>query len=503
LARLNLFFNLRAGIFAILLACLGGLHPSAQAINLHALYTASCHREIGVILGVTPRKIMLLNLSGKIIGIERFEIISYATYPLDVVPIQKVENPAEMPLVRIMTAQRGELVELIRGWPVDFSQDKVAFLTLRGSERLIERRSIWKVEYERELTELKLEGRDSSNYNFVHPYAFSGCPQSQGKKLTQVFPQQLMSDPVAIKRELDRLIVGHDEIQRYERDQQFYPVPEVYGNETSLGMWLVSSSRYGASRNRQNNFTPLLVNEYSSGPFGFQREFKTGAGPIPMSIHEEPQTQVFYRMKADYFHFSAMVDPGLLLVGQRYRWESNDLDNVDIRANDTAIVEAGFDYGRMAFEFHLGGATNLGARHGDLFNRGTLAVPKIGLRYQSRTWMLNVFGGSGSRSESKISILRANLEIQERKSRRFLISLIQRGMSFDGPDSRTPTTTFQVRGKSQTFAAYGYWRYRTRYWIGLMAALEKFDVEASGGGLPEKSDSMVVPKVGALMSLSF
>jgi len=473
--------------------------PAAQAINLHALYTASCTRQIGIILNVTPRKIFLLNLEGEIVPIERFEVISYATYPLDVVPMTKVSNPQVVPLVRIMTFQKGELVELIRGWPVDFSSDKIAFLSLKGSERLIERRSIWRVEFESELKNVQFESQVQSAYDFVHPYAFSSCQSEAKGKAIKVFPQQLLSDPVAIKREMDRLIVGHSEVKDYESDQQFYPVPEVYGNETTLGLWLTEPSRYGASKNRQNNFTPFLVTEYSGGPFGFQREFRTGAGPILMGLHEEPQTQIFYRMKADYFHLSAFADPGLLLVGSKYKWFAADMNDTDIRVNDVTLLEFGFDYGAFALELHFGGSANMGARSGGFFNRSSLGTSKFGMRYQAKIWTLNVFGGTGSGDDAKLSIFRVNFEVMARKFRKFAFSFIQRTAKYDGEDQIT-NAPFAVEGNSQTFAAYGYWRVKSRYWTGAMLALENLDVTDNGrtGGY-----KATIPKFGALVSLSF
>ena len=496
MAPLNLFFKRLALLIALLAA-----GPAAHAINLHALYTASCTREIGIILDVSPRQISLLNLKGEIVSVERFEVISYATYPLDVVPIPKVNNPQVVPLVRIMTFQKGELVELLRGWPVDFSRDKIAFLSLHGSERLIERRSIWRVVFERELKDVHFAGQVNNSYEFVHPYAFSSCQaeNKDNKKSIKVYPQQLLSDPVAIKREMDRLIEGHHEVKNYESDQQFYPVPEVYGNETTLGMWLAEPSRYGASKHRQNNFTPFLTNEFSGGPFGFQSEFKSGAGPILMGVHEEPQTQIYYRMKADYFHFSAMGDPGLLLVGSKYKWFAEDMNDTDIRANDSTLLEFGFDYGRFAFEFHMGGATNVGARSDNFFARETISIPKIGLRYQTRTWTLNIFNGSGSGGHASLNIFRANLEMASVKFRRFVFSFINRTIGFEGPDIMA-NTPFQVTGESQTFAAYGYWRVKSRYWTGAMLAVENLDVTDNGRTSGHKE---IVPKFGALVSLSF
>jgi hypothetical protein len=500
LVHWNLFFN----FFALALTI--GFSPrEAQAINLHALYTASCQREVGIVLDVSPRQVFLLNLRGDIVPVERFEIIYFATYPLDIVPMTAVNNPSLVPLVEIKTWQKGNLAPLVRGWPVDFSKDKIAFLSLRGSEVVIDRSSIWKVEFDKEAASAQFTARPQNRYEFAHPYAFSGCKVTEtvagNGRAVKVFPQQLISDPVAIKRELDRLVDGHAVVKRYEKDQQFYAVPEIYSNETSLGLWFSSANRYGASGNRKNNFTPLLENRVSDGPFRFQSYFATGSGPLLSSIHEENQTQAYYRMKADYFHFSAMVDPNLLLVGGKYKWFSSDLDNRDIRVVESAYVEFGFDYGRWALEFGVGGAANMGARSDDYFARQSLSIPRLGIRYQRPTWSLHLFRGHGESGGGDISVLRANMEFTSGKDQRYVLSLISKDALYSGESgAETHYANFKVEGKSQTAAAYAYFRFRTRYWFGISLAAEKLDVDSS---VSTTTESKLKPKGATYLSLSF
>lgn len=489
--------------------CLLGLllvvRPAA-AIHVHALYTASCQREIGIVLDVGPRRLQLLNLEGKIVEVERFEVIYYASFSLDIVPMRRVVNPEKVPFVEVKTFQDGELRTLVRGWPVDFNRDKISFLTLRGSEIVVDRTSIWQIDYVRGSEDLEFTARTVANPEFVHPYAFNSCPSgtTAGGKGTRVYPQTLLSDPVAIKREFDRLDQGHQEIRRYVSAQQFYPVPEVYKNATSLGLWLSSQSRYGASSSRDNNFTPFLVNEFSGGPFGFQSIFTSGSGPIPQSIHEEAQTQVYYRMKADYFHFSAMVDPGLLLVGKRYKWAPNDLGATDMRAVESAFVEFGFDYGKFALELYLGGAVEIAARFGDSFNRNTIPLPRLGLRWQSYTWMLDLMGGAADKDGYKVGLFRANIEWQPSTKRRFLFSVISRDMRFGGEDQNDEAThlPFTAASKGVTGAAYGFWRVHTRYWLGAFLAVERAELSGAQGANAD-ARSLTIPKGGGLVSLSF
>jgi hypothetical protein len=481
------------------------LSPLAQAIQLRALYTASCQREVGIVLNVTPRQISLLNLQGKIVNIERFEVIYYATFLVDTVPIEEVKNASIVPMIAIKTYEDGGLVTLVRGWPVDFNKEKVAFLTLRGSEVMIDRSSIWGLDYEREHEEIRFQAHSKMDYRFAHPYAFASC-EEKNKRANSVLvnPQQILNDPISIKRELDRLAEGHAQMLRYISDQQFYPVPEVYKNETQLGLWLMGGARYGASHNRTNNFTPYLVNQFSSGPFGFQSEFKTGSGPLPQSIHEETQEQIYFRMKADYFHFTAMVDPNLLLVGTKYNWSQDELSNDDIRANESAMMELGFDYGKFAFEFYPGGALNMAAKHGSYFQQKAAAITRAGIRWQGYKWLLNVIVGGGSRSDSghfTNSLLRVNVEWTPGPAQRYQVSFIARKLHADAQDALT-SSPFEVESTSTTFAGYGYFRFKRRYWAGVLAALEHVKTSSGISSLTDSS-TKIYPKLGGLISLSF
>lgn len=504
--RLNLFFRLcTSALIALCILCCG----RAGAVNIHALYTAACQREIGIILDVSNRQVKILNLDGHIATVERYGVIYFATYPLDVIPVGEVRNPNEVPLVEVKTWEDGGLATLVRGWPVDFSQDKISFLDLRGSEVVIDRTSIWKVNFDLEPGAVKFIKPPAQKYDFIHPYAFNSCPDSAaGRGVVKVYPQEVLSDSITIKREFDRLAAGHEQVRRYESAQQFYAIPEVYGNETSLGMWLEAGDRYGASQNRKNNFTPLLTNQFSSGPFGFQSEFRSGSGPLEHSFHEESQTQAYYRLKADYFHFTGMVDPNLLLVGSKYNWSKADLDLHDIRANESASLEFGFDYGHFAVEFGLGGAVNAGARVADLFHQETISISSVGLRYQNHSWLFDVFGGSTSQRGFDLGFTRANMQWSDH-NRRFMLSLIQRSIAFSGIDTdawgatgNMTASTFATKANSYTAAAWGYWRFKTRYWFGLMAGLESTALQFGSPDL-SSSENHLYPKGGGMISLTF
>jgi hypothetical protein len=208
-------------------------------------------------------------------------------------------------------------------------------------------------------------------------------------------------------------------------------------------------------------------------------------------------------MKADYFHFSGMVDPSLLLVGTKYKWSEVDLNATDMRANESAFVEFGFDYGKIALELFLGGATNIAGRYDSLFATTTTSLPRFGIRYQGFTWMFDLFGGAADSSGYKLSLVRANFQWTPSRNNRFMVSLIHRNMSFTGQADNDDThPTFSTDSKSNTAALYGYWRIKTRYWAGLFTSIEQNDLSGSRGSSSDER-KITVPKGGALVSISF
>lgn len=382
-----------AGLVA--LACVLSSAGEARALNVHAVYRTACNRELGIIIDVQKRELTLLGLDGQVRRIPRYEVASIAYYPVSGIAINPERVHQSQPALEIRTLQNGELVPLLIGWPVDFNQERIAFVNLDGQEVVVHRDRIWSLEYLEHLPRRAKVG-PAPALDFVHPHAVGFCNQAPaGANVRSVFPQQFINDQIVIKRELDRLMEGHDEVREYERDQIFYPMPEIYRNETALGLWTSHGSKHGATASRPNNFTPVLYDELSLGPFGYQHRLVTGAAPMPFSVHTEVQTQIYYRFKAAYFHASAMFDPNLLLVGSEYEWQIDDLaeDRPDLRIVEALMVELGFDWGPVALQISPGALGMIAARAGDAFNTEEHALFRFGPRITLRDWEAELLVG--------------------------------------------------------------------------------------------------------------
>ena len=501
------------------LACV----EKGHAIALQGLYTAACQREIGTVLEINSQAVRLLSIEGKLIDVPKYEIIYMAEYPLDRLPRAMRVDLGSVPQFVFRTLKGRDLVELARGWPVEFSEEKISVLSSEGTESLVDKRSIWTVEQRRSGTVSFETSVNANQIDFVHPYVFRDCV-SGGQKSVKVFPQQILSDPVLIKKELDRLQKGFQLLSRYEREQDFYPIPEVYKNFTSLGLWQNFGSRYGSSKKRSNNFTPFLTDQISTDVFDFQRIIQTGSGPIPNGIHEEPQMHGYYAFKASYFHFSIMMDPSILIVGSNnYQWAGEDFSVVDDKLHQAFGAEFGFDFGPWSFMIPLGTSVPFGFFDGQRTTVGTLPVGFTGVQYRKPTYRwLFLFGApieaassedrstaSGSLpGNATLGVFRGEFETFFSSRWKVRLILINRNFRFaEKTDGITGISNEQYKSTSNTLAGYVDYQLSHRFTISSYLSLESkrnnLDVVTETATVRTTSSSNVYPKLGTSLHLSF
>ena len=370
-----------------------------QAINIFAIYSSACQRDIGIVIDVDDSKIRLLTLKGDVKRIDRFNIIYIASYPVGDIPVAQVEFTEDAELILIKTIYNDEVVDLVKGWMIDSAEDQISFLTINGTETVVDNEDIWDIELLPLEKILEFSAGGQKMYRFEHPYPFRHCNSISNKSENRhrIYPQHLLEDPLLIKRELDRLKEGYDRLRGYSNDKDFYAKPQVYGNEARLGVWGNIGSRYGASKQRQNNFIPEIISEDSDGPFGFQDILVTGNALLPTGVHEEPQMHFYYRLKADYVHFAIMVDFNRYVIGEsKYQWHEEDLLENDHRDNDTFNVAGGFDYGYFSIDISLWNRIQYGVKVGENFFGNSINLNKMGFIFENRTLKAELYSGFGN-----------------------------------------------------------------------------------------------------------
>ncbi len=496
--------NLLAGVLVFVFLFVA----KAKALDVVSLFTASCVSETGVIIGVDAQNIVLMNIDGHTKYLPRYEVIYIASYSLNEIPAAQLSLESAPYHLVIQTRQDRELRELVSGWPVDFTENRIGFLTLNGSGAVIDRSNIWRIESTNadpikrgNTSPTKLGER----IELTPPYPFAQCPtvvlNPSGKGHLQVVPERLLGGAVEIKEELDRLMRGHEQIEFYKRRQAYYALPFVYGRQSSLGLWTSVGSRHAQSQNRDNNFLPLLTDERGRGPFSFQQKSVTGVGPLRQGLHEEPQSQFTYEFKSSYVHFGAMLDPSLFLVGPRYKWNSGDFkDSSEDRVAQSSQAFLGVGYGAVVIKAYPVTTGEIGVRGPGLFDRNSVNSPMLGISFQRPDWALELLSGAGSDNDFKISFFRANFDWNMDSKTQLLFSIISRHVQ-DAPSSFR-NTSFGYDGTSSSFSTYAYHRFAKRFDGGAYISYESWK-SAYGLQVPESSFTSSHIKGGIYAAIIF
>ena len=483
------------------------LSTRALAIDVIGIYSNVCDRSVGILLDVDAISIYFLNLDGNIMKMPRYDIVSMAIYPTDALPIKRIRNGLKrnIGLVTVKTKHENNIVHLMEGWPIQFSQDKISFLNKKdGQEVIVDRQSIWEIDITNTPKNQIIQSNNVARYQFVHPYNQYNCKKefygNRKGRTVSVFPEEYISNPVRIKRRLDTIMDHHEMLKAYNRQQKFYAVPQIYTNQTSLGNWFTVGSRHGANKYRSNNITPILSNEYSAGPFSYQHLFLSGSAPLNTLIHEEPQTQFYYRLKADYINFSMFFDPSMILLGEKYQWHLDDFKDEGDRHVENFAMSVGLDFGHFSGFLQHSEAWH-GFKRENAFGNTSGSVVKLGLRYQNHWMSMELISGNGeTMGGSSLSLGRYNLKLNLWNNMSYDYSFISRtfkGLSRDLVDFKRDEDPEKViyESKSYTNAIYGNYRLRYKYIFQVMLAHEFLQIK--------DGDSSSFFKLGASANLIF
>ncbi len=498
----------RGNFLLYLLTVAGILNPGfpsvSHALDIYGVYFGSCKREIGTIINVRDQSFDFLTVKGKIKSLPRYQAIYLAAYPIDLLPISNLSIKGKVDVYSIESRFGNKIKPLLKGWAVNFTEDQVSFLTVNRDEVLVDKVDIWNIKKEKQPVDFRSSVRKFREISFMDPYPFSSCKREQKKNI--IAPQRLYSNAVDVKREFDRLQSGHQELAKFIRRKKFYPRPEVYENKSTLGLWLMSGARYGASKSRSNNFSPFLRNEVSLGAYSYQHLITTGSGPISDGTHLETQMHFYYRMKAEYVHLSVMADPSILLVGSQYKWKSEDMDSPDFRGNETIFIEFGFDYGRLSLELSPVMGFQTGIKFGNTFLESKMNIVRYGLRYTGLNYTMNLIGGVGRNDNQNhydpkqfynidFKMIRMNLQKKIHSKHEMTLSLLNK--SSEGHVHLNP-----YKFNSWSLAGIYKHEYRRRFYFSGLLGLESFGMEAREGTVSHKKNPFQV-NFGVNASLKF
>lgn len=457
-----------------------GFSSSVQALDIYAIYLGNCERELGAIVNVRNQRFDLLTVNGKIKTFPRYQAIYLATYPIDLLPTSNLSTKKGVKIYSVKSLSKGSIKPFLKGWAINFTENQVSFLTVNRDEVLVDKNDIWDIREEEKIINFKSRssGKTFNKILFVDPYPFAHCRRDSKKN--KINPEKLYSSAIDIRKEFNRLQLGHEELSTFIRRKVFYPRPEIYTNQSILGLWLMPSARYGASSSRSNNFSPFLRNELSLGAYSYQHLITTGSGPILDGTHLDTQMHFYYRMKAEYLHFSFMTDPNIFLVGpSQYLWKSEDLNNLDFRSNENSFLEFGIDYGNLSIGYTPGLDLHAGVRIGNRFESTQYPLAGGNIRYTGISYMANFIFGSGGDEFSTFKFMRVNLQKKIQSKHELILSAINKSITGHlkdgGPNQFHAPYTFN----SWSFSGIYKHQYKRRFYFGTLIGLESYSMEAT------------------------
>lgn len=484
---------------------------AAFGIDVVSMYRGSCQVDTGVVLRVDNKNVTYLAMSGQIIKIPRYEIVGVASYPLPDLPVEeaKLTPGVVAPLYEFHTYRNGHLVPLAKGWPIEYNAEHIQVLTTSGKDHLVVRDDIWGVDSTVAPTTMKLtEGEaHGARYKLRHPLAFEKCPDNitpgQGEPVA-VIPQVTYDNPISIKRYHDHLREGLRKVEDYEDRQRFYAVPQYYVNRTQLGTWAMIGSRYAQVGSRQINFLPLVQDQFSDGPFGFQRVVRSGVAPLSWGLHEEPTVQVFYGLKADYVHLEVFFDPTSPLIGSQYNYSKGQLNSIDDRLVEKGGLEFGFDVGRFSL-FTAFSEGNMGIRAEDFFAEGTFGSTRTGLSYQYNYYKAGFYIGRDEVSlieemSHDFSFLKVFAQGPLTPHIDLKVQAIERDLTDVGHHINKPVT---YNSKSSTIAVEADWDVNYRWTFRLLTSIERRAADMTLPKGSKKDAQEIDPKVATGVTIAF
>ena len=485
----------------------------ASAVDIFNVYRGSCQISSGVVIKVDESQIFLADVHGHLQTIPRYDIVGLTLYALPDIPIPLISNStqSDVDIMSFDTYVNGEVVPLGEGWPIDFTKDYVQIINREGADQQIQRDRIWGINSTpvRGPITFKRFKEQHSSYLLRHPLAFERC----GKVIVgggnmaplAINPQNQLTDIIGIKHFFDDKKSGYAKLYAYEERQQFYPIPQYNSNQTKIGSWAILGSRYANVGARQANFLPIVQDEFSEGPFGFQRVARSGLYPILWSLHDEPVVQVFYGINADYIHLEVFFDPLLVLIGKQYEWQKDQLNNIDDRLIENAGGEFGFNFGR----FSIFAAATLGSyafRSDDQFELGSFGAPKLGLKFQHLYHVLSAYVGRSTivtdfGNAKTLNFFRVNNQIRLSEAHQLRFSVLGRKITDAGYSDKDKY--FGYTGTAYAASGQWDWAINHRWTSNLLLSVENFAATVDLGSGRSNTTNANYPKLAGGATISF
>lgn len=470
------------------------ISTQTYSFEIKSLYYESCKREIGIILKVDQESVFILNKDGNLKKISRYSVIATANYATQEFPAHDInfnQYVVKQYVIEVKSEDRNTYYTR-QGWPISLSKKNILLLDKQGNEILISKKKINKISTVPSMPKYEF-GKTLNNYKFLHPTLLSKCPTENNVKnrgeILSIPPQEFTNDIAKIQSIFNQFDSNIKKLQNYQRQQVFYPTPEVYKNQTSISLWGIAGSRHGSGKGRANNGVPVLETQYSADTFDYQHIIYTGSAPNAYTIHEETQTQFYYNFKADYFQMAIFIDPALFLASSNIKWQREDFEINRDKNYEVIFSKIGFDVGHWSF-YVIPSFVRTGIRDvNDQFYSVGYNLLKYGVSYRNDLFQTDFLMGSGESDFEyaetiEQDLLRINLNYFYSKKLEFSYSFIKRDINYNNDyQSASITNSSTIR-----------YNYSQKYHLSILGSIEKTKFN---------SLNKVFPKLGLSAGLFF
>ena len=262
------------------------------AIELYSFFDNQCKEVIGYLVSEREDVYTILSVDGKFINLHRDDLKGILVYHVINPPLQGIEDhKGGLDKILTLSVQNEGKLDTFSGFPIQFIEDLVLFLSIDGSVRVHKIDSIIKIR--------PFGGRAISklgkkvNLSIKSKGYLQACNSGRGGFLR---PNRILIDQIKIYQFLSNYKIGYEAFKSFQERTYLYARPKLYTQETRFGLVRQDPIERSAS-----TIFPFM--EWSSGkPFRVQSLTQIGSIFNEYGADLDPLAGLKAEVKAHFFH---------------------------------------------------------------------------------------------------------------------------------------------------------------------------------------------------------
>ena len=263
-----------------------------RAIELYSFFDNQCKETIGYLISEQEEVYTILSIDGKFINLHRDDFKGVLVYHVINPPLQGIENhKGGIDKVVTLSVHNEGKLDTFSGFPVQFIEDLVLFLSVDGSVRVHKIDSIIKIRPFGGRIRSKLAKK--INLSVKSKGYLHACNSGREGFLR---PNRILIDQIKIYQFLSNYKIGYEAFKSFQERTYLYARAKIYTQKTRFG--LVSQDPIEKSASAVFPFM-----EWSSGkPFRVQSLTQIGSIFNEYGADLDPFAGLKTEVKAHFFH---------------------------------------------------------------------------------------------------------------------------------------------------------------------------------------------------------